>query len=103
MRTLQTEFPASFGAALPSIPADWRADHWGNDVCPSWVAWRSADEYRAVKVWIDHVDPDQREMDNDRFMVTVSDEYVDGGNVVEVCSSDDWAAILRAVERAIGR
>lgn len=88
---MSAQFPADYFDSLPAIPRDWRATHWGNDVCPSWSPSRAP----GVRVWVDHADPDRRECPGARFTVTVDDE---DENAIERYHGDDWAAVLATVD-----
>lgn len=93
------QFPADYYADLPPIPANWEADHWGDDVCPSWIAAARPDG-SYVKVWIDHADPAMRERPGARYLVVM---YWDDGDVECVpYSGDDWPAVLAAVAQVTG-
>jgi hypothetical protein len=102
---INREFPESYATALPPIPADWRADHWGNDACPSWIAYQSGDsvdDALTVKVYVDHADPDKRESPYyPRFSVTTDRD--DGHNPDAEYVGDDWSAVLAVVARIAAR
>ena len=44
------------GLALSGVVVD---TSWGNDICPSFEMYRHG---HGIRIWVDHPDPDQREM-----------------------------------------
>jgi hypothetical protein len=75
-------------------------DHsWHNDVCPSFVT-RAVDQSdawlgdgRGVRLWIDHPDPERRELPHaDRYFVTAGD-----GSDQGLYSGDDLDEALRVL------
>jgi hypothetical protein len=90
----QTAFPDYPPADMPALPYGFSDSSWHNDVCPSYSS-----ELFGLRIWIDYVDPAQREVDQDeRFLVTPLD---DGTHDVFV-QTDDWNAVLAYVEEHIG-
>lgn len=89
MRNRFNQFPAQFNDAHPTIPAGWQDTSWGNDVCPSYLT------PNGLRVWVDHPDADKREFSEmPRYAVTRESE---DGDVTELCTTDDWAQVLRVV------
>ena len=91
----RTEFGGGY-AVPPEITAAGLVDcSWHNDVCPSFCLPEQADHEGAVRLWVDHPDPDQRERGSDapRYLVSDGaggDEFYEGENV------HDALAALRA-------
>lgn len=83
------EFPNFAPATLPDIPAEWKDRSWHNDLCPSW------NTGRGVIVYVDFRDPDQRELDGPRFMVT--GDFEGCGHNEPLIETDDWQAVLAFV------
>jgi len=86
---LAREFPDYEASSLPEIPADWEEASWHNDVCPSWQTPASGRTY--LHIFIDYLDPDQRELGDQRFSVSEIDEDGDSGHLMD---TDDWQAVL---------
>lgn len=87
--TWRHEFPRWSEGCIPSdIPAGFADVSWHNDTKPSF--WNKA---LRLKIWIDHVDLGEREIEEpaERFclsLTTEDDEWVD-----DLLFSDDWEAI----------
>jgi hypothetical protein len=89
----QAAFPDYPPADMPALPYLFDDSSWKNDVCPSYSS-----ELFGLRIWIDYVDPAQREIDQgERFLVTPLD---DGTHDVFV-QTDDWNAVLAYVEEHI--
>jgi|TARA_R100001460_G_scaffold96929_2_gene139356 hypothetical protein len=73
------------------IPRHWENGSYKNDACPSYYA-------NGYQIWIDHPDPNQRELgvDKNRFAITLADEY--GERTSLFIQSDNWDFILWIVE-----
>ncbi len=72
MRNYQNQFPADFAPPAELLAAlaagGWVDTSWGNDVSPSFCS-----PCGRFKLWIDHMDLDQREMGGKRFTVYKTD------------------------------
>ena len=88
--TLDYEHPGFPADSLPAIPEDWKPSHWHNDTCPSWHVAGSTEIEPFAQVFIEHPDPDQREMAGCRFLL--ANNYGE-----ELTDTDDWTALLSAV------
>lgn len=88
---LREEFPDYPVASLPDVPADWAETSWHNDVSPSFEA------PNGCRIFIAYPDKADREFpEMPRFCVLAPDtEEGSGETVIE---SDDWAAVLAAVD-----
>jgi hypothetical protein len=60
---------------------------WHNDVCPSFASASNND----LRIWIDHVDPEQREVGGKRFVVTITHE---DGSSADLFGTDDLPELL---------
>tara|TARA_E500000178_G_scaffold215398_1_gene212685 strand:- start:2486 stop:2797 length:312 start_codon:yes stop_codon:yes gene_type:complete len=73
------------------IPKTWKDVSWHNDACPSY-------EYNGWQIFIDHADPDKRELERPRFGVIVEANY---GNQLNhdtpEFNSDDFQEVLEYV------
>lgn len=73
------------------IPNTWEDVSWGNDACPSY-------SYNGWQIFIDHADPDKRELEVPRFGVIVEANY---GNQLNLdtpeFNSDDFQKVLEYV------
>jgi hypothetical protein len=94
-RNRHNQFPASFRLGL-NIPEGWQDSSWGNDVCPSFLI-----PAAGLKVFIDHEDPSQREIeDAPRFSVHPTDA---DGNVdyeaADCCilETESWDIVLHTI------
>lgn len=67
-------------------------ESWHNDACPSFTARRA--DGKQVRLWVDHPDPQMREMGSEwpRFGLQVEDSY--GENVESIWGSDDLQEVL---------
>ena len=88
------EFP-DFGEMDVEIPAGFEDASWGNESCPCFSS-----EAAQACLWVDYKDPALREFqDGPRFTLAALE---DGQHPVEpgepLCSTDDWAVLLQAVE-----
>lgn len=86
MSNISKSFPDYDLKTLPEIPADWEDVSWHHDVCPSW---RKGD----LIIFIDHIDPSQRECDLPRFVISHVDLFE------TQLMSDDWQAVLNFVSK----
>lgn len=79
--------------------------HWHNDVCPSWVITDETEDYLRrqtgataqphvadVRLFVDYLDPEQRECDGKRFFLTVDYE--------PVLETDDWQQVVKFLEQS---
>lgn len=87
------EFP-DFGTMDVTIPAGFADSSWHNDVCPSYE--KPVRPGVWLKVWVDYADADLREIGGPRFALQLCDD--DGAR--DIITTDDWADILGAIERA---
>ena len=71
------------------IPNNWNGVSWGNDVCPSYSC-------NGWQIFIDHPDPDKRELEVPRFGVIVEAEYGEYAKTLEL-NSDDFQEVLKYV------
>lgn len=100
------EFPEFAPADMPTIPADWQDMSWHNDACPSFafmIGGEGDSNNTLARVWVDWVDPADREggTDSKRFLVTYE---ADDGTTFDALQTDDWAEVLAYVEarKALG-
>jgi hypothetical protein len=75
----QAEFGASYAVPREVLTTKGITDDsWHNDICPSfiWTALDNNDPDTLIKLWVDHVDPQEREggPDAPRFMVTIGQD-----------------------------
>lgn len=85
---------------VPPIPNSWTDVSWHNDACPSFIA--AERDGAQLQVWVDYADPAKRECGEDlpRYRAYWYDH--DTGDVKkEIIESDDWNAVLTAVEREL--
>ena len=73
------------------IPRHWENATYGNDACPSYYK-------NGYQIWIDHWDPNQRELgaDKPRFSITLEQEYGEPNSLH--IESNNWDFILWIVE-----
>ena len=73
-------------------PKGWKNSTWGNDVCSSW----SFDGYQ---VFIDHPNPNERELGADipRFRIILEKEYGDHQTWFHDC--DTWEEVLDTIKK----
>ena len=98
MRTHETEFGSEY-QSIPAWVGRWDIS-WGNDVCPSWEAWRS-DDGEAPRLFIDAADASARENgpDSPRFTIVSHPESFEDA-VVHYQGDDEaearrvWEALL---------
>ena len=91
MANYRTEFSDFPEADMPAIPEGFADNSWHNDSCPNF-----ASEALGLHIWIDFADPEQREIsDGCRFTLEPSDNL---DTITDPVCTDDWAAILEAVE-----
>lgn len=76
------------------IPAHWYDNSWHNDVCPSWHV---VIPHGVLRVFIDYADPEMREMQGERFGVSMWTHDYD--YIQDVMLTDDWSAVLRKVDQ----
>jgi len=93
------EFGEEF-AVPPEISNQMLDDSWHNDVCPRFTS----PDISNIVVWVDHPDPDQREMCGSRFTVIVEKEYGEAITSVQL-STDTASEVLDEVVRleALGK
>ena len=88
---MATFFEECVANVLEEIPNTWKDVSWGNDVCPSY-------SYNGWQIFIDHPDPDKRELEVPRFGVIVEANY---GNQLNLdtpqLNSDDFQEVLKYV------
>ena len=87
----QAAFPDYPPADMPALPYLFDDSSWKNDVCPSY----SSDAFN-LRIWIDYVDPAQREVDQDNRFI-VSDLEDDTGSHDVLLQTDDWSEVLAFV------
>ena len=92
-------FPSFDQRTLPAIPAGWQDCSWSGDICPSFIA---AGDFTCrgpfAHVFIDFAEPSARDIpESARFAVV----FVNGASqeASGEIQSDDWAAILQAIEQ----
>lgn len=91
MANYRTEFPDFPEADMPAIPEGFEDNSWHNDSCPNFTS-----EALGLRIWIDFADPEQREIrEGCRFILEPSDNL---DTTTDPVCTDDWAAILEAVE-----
>jgi hypothetical protein len=91
MANYRTEFPDFPADDMPAIPQGFEDNSWHNDSCPNFTS-----EALGLRIWIDFADPEQREIRMGcRFMLEPSDNL---DTITDLICTDDWAAILAAVE-----
>jgi hypothetical protein len=86
-----TAFPDFPPADMPAIPQGFEDSSWHNDSCPSFTS-----EELGLRIWIDFADPEQRDItEGSRFALEPSESL---DNITDPICTDDWQAILDAVE-----
>ena len=75
-----------------TMPDGWKDISYGNDVCPSW-------SHNGYQVFIDHPDPNERELGPDiqRFRIILEKEYGDDHTWVHDC--DTWEEVLDTIKK----
>jgi hypothetical protein len=76
---------SNYDGELPTL-AGFVDDSWQNDVCPSML-----NEARNLKLWVDYVDPDRREVGGARYTLCAYDESED--QYLYLFSSDSLSTI----------
>jgi hypothetical protein len=101
-RTWQNQFPADFKP--PDQILHWVASQtlfidssWGNDVCPSFTAALADIATDAcVRLWVDHEDPNQREVGLARYAVVIYPEGCDHILRIPAYQGDDVEMAIEA-------
>lgn len=87
MADFRVEHPDFPAADMPAIPAGFEDTSWHNNSCPNF-----ASDAAGLEIWIDYLDPAQREHQGPRFHVS---SIRDG---IEVTGpwfqSDNWDEVL---------
>ena len=101
-RTWRNQFPADFAPpaeVLAWLPGSGFTDtSWGNDVCPSFsLPLHEAGEHVEVRLWVDHPDRQQRELDSPRYAVVIYPLGA-GDRSFRAYTGDDCALALAAAE-----
>ena len=91
----QTAFPDFDPATMPDIPAAWRDVSWHNDACPCFEAFSGEGCFTRCIVWIDHENPERREVMQERFTVAFDNER---GDCETVLRATHWRAVVCYVE-----
>ena len=86
---MATFFEECVANVLEEIPNTWKDVSWGNDVCPSY-------SYNGWQIFIDHPDPNKRELEVPRFGVIVEAEHGKHPRTLEL-NSDDFQEVLEYV------
>lgn len=88
------EFP-DFGEMDVEIPSDFEDQSWHNESCPCFHS-----ETAQAFLWVDYEDPARREYEGALgFTLSVSiDGQVPDDAREPLCSTDDWAAMLKAID-----
>ncbi len=75
-------------------PEGWNNSSWHNDACPSWSV-------NGWQIFIDHPEPDRRELGPDikRFSVVLESEYGEGEP--SVLETDAWTEVLTFVAEPV--
>jgi hypothetical protein len=92
MADYRKEFPDFPAIGMPAIPEGFADSSWHNDSCPSLIS-----EALGLRIWIDYVQVELREHADDGYRFVLMPENNDDDITEHVCT-DDWAAILEAVE-----
>jgi hypothetical protein len=91
MADYRKEFPDFPADDMPAIPQGFEDSSWHNDSCPSFTS-----EALGLRIWIDFADPEQRDIrEGCRFALEPADNL---DTITEPTCTDDWQAILDAVE-----
>lgn len=86
---MATFFEECVADVSEKIPNTWKDVSWGNDVCPSY-------SYNGWQIFIDHADPNKRELEVPRFGVIVEAEHGKHPRTLEL-NSDDFQEVLEYV------
>ena len=86
---------SDFGEMDVEIPSDFEDQSWHNESCPCFHS-----ETAQAFLWVDYEDPARREYEGAlRFTLSVSiDGQVPDDAREPLCSTDDWAAMLKAID-----
>lgn len=92
MPNYRIEFPDFPAIDMPAIPEGFADSSWHNDSCPSLIS-----EELGLRIWIDYVQVELREHADDGYRFVLMPDNNDDDITEHVCT-DDWAAILAAIE-----
>ena len=94
MTTYRDEFPDFPEADMPAMPEGFTDSSWHNDVCPS-----IQNEKLGLRIFIDYVDVDQREVQENggRFIVYRTDDNKMPND--DVLVTDNWDEVLACIAR----
>jgi len=84
MTNYRDEFPDFSAGDMPAIPEGFEDLSWHNDVCPSF-------ERNGLKLWVDYLNPNRRELKGKRFTLTHGDD------AVLVFATDEWVEMSRQI------
>tara|TARA_R100001015_G_C4572555_1_gene130392 strand:+ start:59 stop:403 length:345 start_codon:yes stop_codon:yes gene_type:complete len=75
-----------------TMPEGWKDISYGNDACPSW-------SFNGYQVFIDHPDPNERELGSEtsRFYVILEKEY--GTHQTWFHDCDTWDEVLDTIKK----
>lgn len=98
--TTDREYFQGLGYDQPPVPAGWTDSSWHNDAAASY-------EVGLLRVWIEHPDRTQREIDCEtRFLVMLLEPHEDDLPTIAdqppLLETDDWAEVLAFVEARKG-
>lgn len=88
-------FP-DFGDLDVQIPDGFKDISWKNDVCPSFL-----DEENGIRIWVDYLDSDMREIDGrPRFLVQNYD-IIEGESKETLLETDDFDAVRNCISEYV--
>lgn len=97
-----SQHPDEYSPGSGGIPCGMVDDSWGNDACPSYVmaALPGAESEGSLavgllpyaKLWVDHVEEEERELAGCRYTLDLSDEWT--GNRLPLFESEDIAPVV---------
>jgi len=89
MSSYSKEFP-DFGALDVALPEGFRDVSWHNDACPSFELKLPSVGY--LKLWVDYVNLDDRELGFDRFTLSLLDQ--DQEYQSDLLNCEQWADMV---------
>jgi hypothetical protein len=81
--------------------AGFEDDSWHNNICVSFIkpcTFHGRPDGTVITIWVDAINPDNREMDNDRFMVQA---YDDGEPLEDGLYTNSLAKAIQAAEEIV--
>ena len=91
--SFKREFPNFDPATMPEIPSGFTDSSWHNDICPSFY-----DEARKLRLFINYLDPEERELPFKRFIVDRFDQWTDTEGVL-LLETEDWNEVLNFISQ----